>query len=101
RNLLLVRRNAQRVVSDARERGEGGAEAGADVEDAGGRGGEPREKEAGGAILRVDDRLAVALENAVVEIRDASLLMREDVHENVERIVEVAVEGQLQARLYA
>src|SRR5207237_6696321 len=98
RDLMLVRRNAVGVIADARESGECGAEAGADVENAGGRRGETREKKAGRTILGVDDRLAAAIEKTVVKIGDTAFLLREDVDEYVEGGLAVAIERKLQGR---
>ncbi len=42
-------------------------------------------------LLRLTDRFALALEQSVVEVANFPLLERQDVYEDVERIVKVAV----------
>ena len=92
RDLIRVRRDSQRVVAHVRETGEGRSETGADVEDAGRRGRQLRHHARRRTLLRRADGLVGSLEQPVMKVPDVSLLERQHVQQDIERIVEVAIE---------
>src|ERR1041385_714366 len=99
RDLFFIRRDAERVVAEGREAGQRRTDAGADVEQTRGRFRQTFEQHRRRAFLRLGERFVRIREKAVVQIRHRALLERQDVHENVEWIVEVAVrQGHWRAR---
>ena len=90
-HLLVIRRDPEHVVARTRQPRQRRADAHTNVEQPRRRVRQALDQHGRRPLLRLRNRFVRRLEEAVMQVRNAPFLMRQNVHEGVERIVELAV----------